>query len=114
MSDDPFAAFKENQPPTTDAPPDEGGKNGRKNKKIPPKKTAAPAPAADAPKPKKERKTYAPRMRRPVMIPISVLPELGGFSDEEASRLMSFIGNLHDLPKKGRLKIVAALNRIFS
>jgi len=113
MSDDPFAAFKENQPPTTDAPPADKPKNGRKKKKIPPKKTA-PVAAADAPKPKKERKTYAPRMRKPVMIPISVLPELGGFSDQEASRLMSFIGNLHDLPKKGRLKIVAALNRIFS
>ena len=107
MNDDPFAAFKEGEPPVEDKP-----KNGRKKRKIPPKKTSAPV--ADEPKPKKTRKKREPGQRRPVMIPISMLPELGGFSDEDASRLMSFIGNMHDLPKKSRRRIVEVLGKIFS
>ena len=118
MSDDPFAAFKENAPPTKLEETIKPAKNGRKKRKIPPKKSAAaPTPAkptADTSKPKRERKVRAPRLRRPVMIPIAFLPDLGGLSAEDTSRLMSFIGNMHDLPKKSRRRIAEVLSKIFS
>jgi hypothetical protein len=48
------------------------------------------------------------------MIPIGILPALGGLQEPETTMLMSIIGNLQDVPKKSRLKIVAALGKVFA
>ena len=56
----------------------------------------------------------AARKPRPTMIPIGILPALGGLAEAETSLLMSLIGNMQDVPKKSRLKIVAALGRVFA
>ncbi len=54
------------------------------------------------------------RKPRPTMIPIGILPALAGLAEAETSMLMSIIGNLQDVPKKSRLKIVAALGKVFA
>ena len=109
MSDDPFAAFKEGQPPAADAPKEKKKREPRK-KKIPPKKVSAPAPAADTPKPKKTRK---PRQTKEMRLPISMLLEIGSLSDEESGALLSIGAGLQKLPKKSRGKITQALSKIF-
>ena len=108
MSDDPFAAFKEGQPPAETS-------KEKKARKIPPKKTAAPAadpPKAD--KPKKERKTRKPRQAKEMRLPISMLLEIGSLSDEESGALLSIGAGLQKLPKKSRGKICQALSKIFA
>jgi hypothetical protein len=47
------------------------------------------------------------------MVPIDLLPELGGMKSEDASLLMSLIGNLQTTNKRSRTKIVAALGKLF-
>ena len=110
MSDDPFAAFKEGQPPA-EAPPE------KKKRKIPPKKTAANGKTPDkvaAPVPqKKERKARKPRQAKEMKLPISMLLEIGSLSDEESGALLSIGAGLQKLPKKSRGKITAALSKIF-
>lgn len=115
MTDDPFAAFAEGQPPSEapTQPKKRGPKPGAK-RAIPPKKTEPVEPPATAKKERKARKPIQLGQRRPVMIPIGLLPELGGLSDEDASRLMSFIGNMHTLPKKSRRRIAEILSKIFA
>ena len=54
------------------------------------------------------------RKPRPTMIPIGILPALGGLQEVETSMLMSIIGNMQDVPKKSRAKIVAALAKAFA
>ena len=115
MSDDPFAAFKEGQPPAehTDADPGNKKKNGRK-KKIPPKKVSAPVSAADTPNPPKAgKKTRKPRQAKEMRLPISMLLEIGSLSEEESGALLSIGSGLQKLPKKSRQKISAALSKIF-
>jgi hypothetical protein len=51
---------------------------------------------------------------RPLMVPIGLLPELGGMKTEDASLLMSIIGNLQTTNKRSRTKIVAALGKLFA
>ena len=82
------------------------------------KKKAAPAPRAvtDADiKKAVEKKARKPRTAniRPVTIPIGLLPALGGLSKEETSLLMSLTGNLHNVSKKARARIVMVLGKIF-
>jgi hypothetical protein len=50
---------------------------------------------------------------RPLMVPIGLLPELGGMKTEDASLLMSLIGNLQTTNKRSRTRIVAALGKLF-
>jgi hypothetical protein len=111
MSDDPFAAFKEGQPPAehNDADPGNKKKKTRKNK-IPPKKTA---PIATEATPKKERKARKPRAAKEMRLPISMLLEIGSLSEEESGALLSIGAGLQKLPKKSRQKISAALSKIF-
>jgi len=107
MSDDPFAAFKEGQPPAADqSATDKPAKKVRK-KKIPPKKTA---PIEAAPVAKKPRK---PRQVKELKLPISTLLEIGSLSEEESGALLSIGAGLQKLPKKSRGRIVAALGKIF-
>src|ERR1700722_5281005 len=111
MSDDPFAAFKEGQPPTTDAPEEapkkkRGPKPGAK-RAIPPKKTAPIA--ADPPPAGKPKKPRKPRQAKELKLPISTLLEIGSLSDEESGALLSIGAGLQKLPKKSRQKISAAL-----
>jgi hypothetical protein len=54
------------------------------------------------------------RLPRPTMIPIGVLPALGGLAEAETSILMSIIDGLQYAPKKSRAKIVAALGKVFA
>ena len=112
MSDDPFAAFKEGQPPV-EAP--------AKEKKTRKKKTAAngkakevvpPMPKIEA-TPKKERKARKPRQAKEMRLPISMLLEIGSLSEEESGALLSIGAGLQKLPKKSRGKITAALSKIF-
>lgn len=63
-----------------------------------------------------EQKRRSPRkakQTRPLMVPIGFLPELGGMKSEDASLLMSLIGNLQTTNKRSRAKIVAALGKLF-
>jgi hypothetical protein len=114
MTDDPFAAFKEGQPPVEHSDADPGNKKKKREphkKKIPPKKTApiATEPAA----PKKERKARKPRAAKEMRLPISMLLEIGSLSEEESGALLSIGAGLQKLPKKSRGKICAALGKIF-
>ena len=125
MSDDPFAAFKEGQPPSQDASAAKPAKEKKpRKKKIPPKKTTGVVtqPAAGykvgdtvtvkgvTPKVKKTRK---PRQAKEMRLPISTLLEIGSLSDEESGALLSIGAGLQKLPKKSRQKISAALSKIF-
>jgi hypothetical protein len=119
MSDDPFAAFKENQPPATNSPAPGNEKKKRKRKKkitgkTQPKKRATsakvPPTVADTPKPKKTRK---PRQAKELRLPISTLLGIGSLSDEESGVLMSIAAGLQKLSKKSRGRITAALGKIF-
>jgi hypothetical protein len=110
MNDDPFAAFKEGEPPVEDKP-----KNGRKKRKIPPKKTAEAAP-------KKTRKKWIKsgpvkgwaRSAKEVMIPISTLLELGPMTGEEAGVLLEVSAKLRGFSKKSRQRVALALGKLFS
>lgn len=108
MSDDPFAAFKEGQPPV-EAPAKEKKPRKKKasgNGKAPPE-AVAPVP------PKKERKARKPRAVKEFKLPISTFLEIGPISSEEGGVIMSVGAGLQKLPKKSRGKIVAALSKIF-
>ncbi len=127
MSDDPFAAFKEGQPPSQD-PPAAGKVKTAKEKKPRKKKAAAngttPAkkkmvsvnllgqPTAPA-TPKPPKKTRKPRQAKEMRLPISMLLEIGSLSEEESGALLSIGAGLQKLPKKSRQKITAALSKIF-
>jgi ribosomal protein L15 len=115
MSDDPFAAFKEGQPPAVDDLPKVGKEKKTRKKKIPPKKTAANPPVADkeATREKTERKTRKPRAAKELKLPISTLLEIGHLSEEESGALISIGAGLQKLGKKSRGRIVAALSKIF-
>ena len=111
MSDDPFAAFKEGQPPV-EAPKE---KKKRNPPKVGKKKTASNGKTVEAaPAPKKERKARKPRQAKEMRLPISMLLEIGSLSDEESSALLSIGAGLQKLPKKSRGKITQALSKIFS
>ena len=110
MSDDPFAAFKEGQPPVEAAADTPKSKNERKKRKIPPKKTA---PVEAAPAAKKERKPRQPKAGKELKLPISTLLEIGHLSEEESGALISIGAGLQKLGKKSRGKICAALLKIF-
>jgi hypothetical protein len=112
MSDDPFAAFKEGQPPV-EAPAKE--KKPRKKKAAGNGATLkATAKMAEAtPAPKKERKARKPRAAKEMRLPISMLLEIGSLSEEESGALLSIGAGLQKLPKKSRQKISAALSKIF-
>jgi hypothetical protein len=99
MNDDPFAAFKEGEPPVEDKP-----KNGRKKRKIPPKKTAEAAP-------KKARKSKAVKELK---LPISTLLELGPMTGEEAGVLLEVSAKLRGFSKKSRQRVALALGKLFS
>jgi hypothetical protein len=99
MNDDPFAAFKEGEPPVEDKP-----KNGRKKRKIPPKKTAEAAP-------KKTRKAKAVKELK---LPISTLLELGPMTGEEAGVLLEVSAKLRSFSKKSRQRVALALGKLFS
>ena len=111
---DPFAAFKEGQPPTE--APKEKKKRERKAKPKgngkPPTKAAAEKPAAPAPK--KERKARKPRQVKEFRLPISTFLEIGSLSGEEGGALMSIASGLQKLPKRSRTKITQALTKIFA
>jgi len=111
MSDDPFAAFKEGQPPA------EGGQapKEKKKRKIPPKKgaTNGTAPAKEATTPKKERKAHKPRAVKEMRLPISTLLEIGSLTSEESAALLSIGVGLQKLGKKSRGRIVQALGKVF-
>ena len=108
MTDDPFAAFKEGQPPVDPPAAD------KKKRKIPPKKGATNGKTAEAaPAPKKERKARKPRVAKEMRLPISMLLEIGSLSEEESGALLSIGAGLQKLPKKSRQKISAALSKIF-
>ena len=123
MSDDPFAAFKEGQPPV-EAPAKE--KKPRKAKKAASNgkakiKTATVASTAAGYKEgdtvtikvAKSKKTRKPRAAKEMRLPISMLLEIGSLSDEESGALLSIGAGLQKLPKKSRGKITAALSKIF-
>jgi hypothetical protein len=121
MSDDPFAAFKEGQPPAADEAP-------AKTKKPRKKKATAAKPVAvtnggkgykegdtvtlkvKATTPKKTRK---PRAAKEFRLPISTFLEIGSLTGEEGSALMTIATGLQKMGKKSRGKIVAALGKIF-
>lgn len=115
MSDDPFAAFKEGQPPV-EAPAKE--KKPRKKKAASNGKAKEVVHRVDAdmrsvPAPKKERKARKPRAAKEMRLPISMLLEIGSLSEEESGALLSIGSGLQKLPKKSRQKISAALGKIF-
>lgn len=111
MSDDPFAAFKEGQPPTQEAPAAKAAKKPRKKEAAPiPKEVLREREHAKADKPKKTRK---PRQAKEMRLPISMLLEIGSLSEEESGALLSIGAGLQKLPKKSRGKITAALSKIF-
>src|ERR1700675_5042776 len=84
MTDDPFAAFKEGQPPVDPPAAD------KKKRKIPPKEGATNGKTAEAaPAPKKERKARKPRVAKEMRLPISMLLEIGSLSEEESGALLS-------------------------
>lgn len=112
---DPFAAFKEGQPPA-ETPPAAGKKKKiakKRNGKVSstPKVTAKMADAT--PTPKKERKTRKPRAVKEFRLPISTFLEIGSLSSEEGAALMTIATGLQKMPKRARSKIVAALGKIF-
>jgi hypothetical protein len=111
---DPFAEFKQGQPPVEGDPPPAKEK---KKRKIPPKKGATndTTPAKEAaPAPKKERKARKPRQAKEMKLPISILLEIGSLSEEESGALLSIGAGLQKLPKKSRQKVTQALSKIFS
>jgi hypothetical protein len=125
---DPFAAFKEGQPPAQADPPAAGKKkkiarkrNGKVTKTV---KTIQPSSSgykksdkvtltvkAVVPKEKKPRKK---RQAKELRLPISTLLEIGSLSDEESGALLSIGAGLQKLPKRSRQKITVALSKIFS
>lgn len=123
----PFSPFSPSPPPT---PMFEGEVTGKKPRKARAKKAAPQLPAGRQVKPRKaktgtireEGTVVNPpvptrrraRKPRPTMIPIGVLPALAGLAEAETSMLMSIIGNMQELPKKSRAKIVAALGKVFA
>lgn len=134
MSDTPvFSPFATQPPPAPMFPADAGqapaGKKTRK-KRAPNKVAKAPKqarkPRHDIAKqvktlgadsllpPNKMATKRAPRKPRRTMIPIGILPALGGLQEAETSMLMSIIGNMQEVPKKSRTKIVAALAKVFA
>jgi len=120
MSDDPFAAFKEGQPPVEAAADTPKPKNGRKKRKIPPKKVTVTKEAAGYNSGDtvtltvgKTKKTRKPRAAKELRLPISTLLEIGHLSEEESGALISIGAGLQKLGKKSRGKIVAALSKIF-
>ena len=64
-------------------------------------------PAPPKPKPR------AKHQPRPVMVPLGILPALAGMSEDDASMLMSILGNLSDVPLRSRKRIIAALGKVF-
>jgi hypothetical protein len=112
---DPFAEFKQGQPPVEGDPPAAG-----KPKKPRKKKAAANGKAqVEAPphtpitKAVKVKKTRKPRAAKEMRLPISILLEIGSLSEEESGALLSIGAGLQKLPKKSRGKICAALAKIF-
>jgi hypothetical protein len=83
-----------------------GKKPGRKPKLVAPS-TVSAEPAA-VPTRKRARKA------RPVMISVDVMPHLAGLSHDEMTTLMAIVGGMKETPKKSRIKIVAALAKVFS
>lgn len=114
MTDDPFAAFAEGQPPS-EAPKEKKPRKKKvaklKSVNLVPKATAQMAEATPAPK--KERKARKSRQAKEMRLPISMLLEIGSLSEEESGALLSIGAGLQKLPKKSRGKIVAALGKIF-
>lgn len=102
----PFSPFT----PTAPVEPPAREKRGPRRQAKP--RAAEPA----APKPPKaakpERKRSAPKART-LQIPISVLPEIKGFNENELSMFISIMGNLQDVGKKARGRIVMALGKLF-
>ena len=47
------------------------------------------------------------------MVPLGILPALAGMSEDDASMLMSILGNLSDVPLRSRKRIIAALGKVF-
>ena len=114
MSDDPFAAFKEGQPPV-EAPAKEKKPRKAKIKTATVASTAAGYKEGDTVtiKVAKSKKTRKPRAAKEMRLPISMLLEIGSLSDEESGALLSIGAGLQKLPKKSRQKITAALSKIF-
>lgn len=119
MSDDPFAAFKEGQPPAADEakPAKESARKKRRDKdadkqakKVFKNQIKAIEKDVAAAKAKKTRK---PRQAKEMRLPISMLLEIGSLSEEESGALLSIGAGLQKLPKKSRGKIAAALGKIF-
>jgi hypothetical protein len=110
---DPFAEFKQGQPPVEGDPP---LAKEKKKRKIPPKKgaTNGTAPVKEAaPASKKERKARKPRATKEMRLPISTLLEIGSLNAQESGLLLVFGADMQKLPKKSRQKITAALGKIF-
>jgi hypothetical protein len=111
---DPFAEFKQGQPPVEgEVPPAAKQKKPHKKKAASNGKAqeAKPAKVPNLAPPKKSRK---PRQAKELRLPISTLLEIGSLSDEESGALLSIGAGLQKLPKKSRQKISAALSKIFS
>ena len=112
MSDDPFAAFKEGQPPV-EAPAAGKTKKPRKKKATANGATPDKKAVAQALTEVKQRKTRKPRAAKELKLPISTLLEIGHLSEEESGALISIGAGLQKLGKKSRGKICAALLKIF-
>ena len=136
MSDTPapFSPFSPSPPPTPMF--EEGNATGKKPRKKPEKAVAkpkrkwerravkaSPVPLSSLPtheeataellKIKKKRDNANARKPRPVTIGIEALSGLGGLGVDEMKSFMTMVGNMRDVPKKSRLKIVAALGKVF-
>jgi hypothetical protein len=70
------------------------------------KKAATPKAA----KPVKAKKTRKPR---PAVLPIGILPALGGMKEAETALLAGIVEHLQKVGKRSRVKIVAALGKVF-
>lgn len=103
----PFSPFSPTPPPVD--PAAQGTPTKKRGRKPSVKKEVKLAAVKEAPVPTRKRA----RKQGRTMIPIGVLPALAGLQELETSMLMSIIGNLQEVPKKSRAKIVAALGKVF-
>jgi hypothetical protein len=108
MNDDPFAAFKEGEPPVEDKP-----KNGRKKraKKAVGYKVGDTVTVKVTGAGKKVRK---PKAAKELKLPISTLLELGPMTGEEAGVLLEVSAKLRSFSKRSRQRVALALGKLFS
>lgn len=115
-TNDPFAAFKEGQPPAEAKAEDKPAKKARKKKAA-----ARPAnggvdavpSASSKASAERSKKTRKPRQKRELKLPLSTLVALGNLSSEESAVVQSITIGLADFSKKARGRVVAALAKIF-